>query len=354
VSQRIQRAFVTGAGGFVGRRVVERALGGGVAVRALVRRGAVGARPRAGLELCRGDVEDAASVAAAAAGCDVVFHCAWGGGDSLPDARKVNVDGTLNVLEAAQRAGARRVVHLSTMAVHGDRLPPVLTEECPFDLAGDAYGVSKAEGEQAALRFGRERGLEVVALRPTLVYGPGAPFWLVGYFERVKGERVALIDGGAGLANLIFVKDLVDAMFAAATRPGVGGEACLVSGPSPVEWREYLGHFARLCGKPAPPSVPLWRARLEMQFLRVYGVLTQRPRRLQGMDVKLMSQHCAVSIERAERVLGWKPATSLEAGMRVCEDWLRREGHLPPRPATAAAEKGGARTGAHRAASEER
>lgn len=330
MSAPLERVLVTGAGGFVGRRVVERALGLGVPVRALVRRGLVGASPRPGLELVRGDVNEPASLAAAVAGCDAVFHCAWGGGDDLAEARRVNVEGTLHVLEAAARAASRRVVHLSTMAVHGDRLPPVLTEDTPFDLRGDAYGVSKGEGERAALAFGRERGLEVVALRPTLVYGPGAPFWLLGYFERTKREQVALIDGGVGLANLIFVEDLVDAMLAAATRPGVGGEACLVSGPTPVPWREYLGHFARMCGKPLPPSVPLRRARLEMQVLRVYGVLTKRPRRLQGMDVKLMSQHSAVSIERAERVLGWRPATSLEAGMRVCEDWLRQEGHLPP------------------------
>lgn len=324
-----RRALVTGAGGFVGRRVVARALGAGVSVRALLRRGLVGLEPREGFEPVRGDVTDPGSLGAAVAGCDVIFHCAWGG-DSLEEARRINVQGALRLLEAAQRAGVRRVVHLSTMAVHGDRLPAVLTEEQPMDLHGDAYGVSKGEGELAALAFGRAHGIEVVALRPTLVYGPGAPFWLVGYFERIKREQIVLIDGGRGLANLLFVEDLVDAMFAAAERPAVGGEAFLVSGPAAVPWHVYLGHFARMCGKPLPASVALWRARLEMQFLRVYGVLTQRPRRLQGMDVRLMSQYTEVSIARAERALGWRPATSLDEGMRICEAWLRREGHLPP------------------------
>jgi nucleoside-diphosphate-sugar epimerase len=325
----MRRALITGAAGFVGRRAVERLRRQGVAVRALLRSGLVGADRREGLELVRGDVTDPDSLAAAAKGCDVVFHCAWGGA-TLEEARRINLHGAINVLEASARAGVRRVVHLSTMAVHGDRLPPVLAEDHPMDLRGDAYGVSKAEGERAALELGRERGVEVVALRPSLVYGPHAPFWLVGYLERTKRDQVVLVDGGRGLANLLFVEDLVDAMLAAAVRPGVAGEACLVSGPHPVSWREYLGHFARMCGKPLPPAVPLWRARLEMQFLRVYGVFTQRPRRLQGMDIRLMSQRCAVSIARAERVLGWRPATSLEVGMQLCEAWLRREGHLPP------------------------
>jgi nucleoside-diphosphate-sugar epimerase len=84
-----------------------------------------------------------------------------------------------------------------------------------------------------------------------------------------------------------------------------------------------------MCRKPLPPAVPLWRARLEMQVLRVYGVLTQRPRRLQGMDVRLMAQRTTVSIERAREVLSWSPRTSIDDGMAVCETWLRREGHLP-------------------------
>jgi len=161
------------------------------------------------------------------------------------------------------------------------------------------------------------------------VYGPAAPYWVVGYCERVKREEVALVDGGRGLANLLFVEDLVDAMWAAAEVNGAAGGVCLVSGPRPVTWAEYLGHFARMCGKPLPPTVPRWRASVEMQLLRVYGALARRPRRLQGMDVRLMSQRTAVRIDHATSLLGWTPATSLDEGMAVCEGWLRRKGHLP-------------------------
>jgi nucleoside-diphosphate-sugar epimerase len=328
VSSQIGRALVTGATGFVGARMVERLLRRHVPVRALVRQRLARTQTVAGLERVHGDVTRPASLPSAIAGCDVVFHCAWGG-ESLDDARRINVEGTRHVVEAAAAAGVRRVVHLSTMAVHGDALPAELTEDFPVVTRGDAYGVSKAEGEKVALALGRERGVEVVALRPTLVYGPAAPYWVVGYFERVKREELALVDGGRGLANLLFVEDLVDAMLAAAEAPGAAGAACLVSGPHPVTWAEYVGHFARMCHKPMPPSVSRWRATLEMQVLRVYGALTQRPRRLQGMDVRLMSQRCAVRIDRARQVLGWIPTTSLEQGMARCEEWLRREGHLP-------------------------
>lgn len=323
------RALVTGSQGFLGTRLVHHLRGRGVTVRALVRRGLdVPWLAGDGPEPVRGDVTDADSVARAAAGCDLVFHCAWGG-DSFEDARRINVGGTRNVVEAAAAAGVRRVVHVSTMSVHGKRLPTLLTEECPFDLEGDAYGVSKAEGEQAAFAVGRERGVEVAVLRPTLVYGPRAPLWVLQYFDRVRREQVALIDGGSGLANLVYVDDLVDAMWAAAERPGVAGEAFLVNGDPPVTWREYLGAFARMCDKPLPTSVPLWRAKVEMQVMRIYGTLAQRPRRFTGMDLELMPLHTTVSIEKAQRLLGWQPAHSLAEGMGECEAWLRREGYLP-------------------------
>lgn len=335
------RALITGSDGFIGSRVVARLLERGVDVRALVRRGLV-ARPHSGvdsrdataatLERFRGDVCDAPSVERAAEGCDVVFHCAWGGA-TLPDARRINVEGTRHVIDAAAHAGIRRVVHLSSMAVHGYRFPEILTEDFPLTTGGDAYSISKAEGEKVAFELGAARNVEVVALRPSLVYGPRSPFWLISYFERTKNEEVTLIDGGSGLANLVWVDDVVEAMLTAWQRADAAGEAFLISGDHPVTWYEYIGRFARMCGKPMPPSVPGWRAKLEAPWRRVWGVLTQRPRGLSGMDLTLMPNRTTVSIEKAKRLLGYSPAFSFDDGMRACEAWLRQQGYLPRVPA---------------------
>lgn len=322
------RALVTGAGGFIGSRMVQRLTLQGVTARALVRHGLSTPGGDSRAERARGDVTEPESLRRAVKGCELIFHCAWGG-FTLDEARRINVEGTRHVLEAAAAAGVRRVVHLSTMAVHGRRLPPLLTEEAPLCLHGDAYGVSKAEGESLAFERGRALGVEVVALRPTLVYGPQAPFWVLAYFERVKNEHVVLVDGGRGLANLVYADDLVDAMWTAAAAP-VAGEAFLISGDQAITWQEYLGHFARMCGKPLPPSLPLWRARIEMQWLRAYGLLAQRPRRVQGMDLSLMTERTAVSIDKARRLLGYGPRVAIDEGMCRCETWLRQEGYLPP------------------------
>src|SRR5439155_15361112 len=137
-------------------------------------------------------------------------------------------------------------------------------------FSGDPYGVSKAEGERAALERGSADEVEVVALRPTLVYGPQSPIWLLNYFMRVKREQAVLVNGGRGLANLVFIDDLINAMWAAAVTPGVAGHAFLISGDQPVTWREYIGSFAQMCGKPLPPSLSLARASLEAQWARAY------------------------------------------------------------------------------------
>ncbi len=327
------RALVTGAGGFIGRRLVRRLSAAGVATRALLRSGraacasADGGRGR--VETVRGDVTDAASLRSAVAGCDVVLHCAWGG-KTLDQARRVNVDGTRAVVDVAAAAGVRRVVHLSSMAVHGDAPPPILDERVPLCDRGDAYAVSKAEGEIAAFERGRAGGIEVVALRPTLVYGPGAPLWVLDYFERVKHEQVVLINGGAGLANLVYVDDLVAATIAAITAP-VAGEAFLISGAMPVTWRTYLGHFAAMLSKPLPPSMPAWRARLEMQCMRIYGTLAERPRRISVTDVALMTRRTTVAITKAQRLLGYVPQVAIDEGMQRCKAWLRDEGYLGSR-----------------------
>lgn len=322
--------MVTGANGFLGARLVDRLGEVGADVRAVVRSGLRSARwtghPRR--RVFRGDVTEPASLRPAMEGCSTVFHCAWGG-VTMEESRLVNVEGTRNVLQAAADAGVRRIVHVSSMAVHGGNLPAVLTESCPLVFEGDPYSVGKAEGERLAFELAASLGLELTALRPTLVYGPRSPLWLVAYFERVRLEQVAMIDGGRGVANLIYVDDLVEAMLACAEHPDVVGEAFLMNGPEPTTWREYLGTLAALCRKPLPPSVSLQRARLEIPFWKVYSTLTLHPRRLQGMDLGQMTQRSRVSIDKAKRVFGYAPRFSVADGVRASVPWLRREGYLP-------------------------
>lgn len=321
--------LVTGATGFIGGRLVERLRELDRRVHVLTRTNAGGERfHAAGCRAFLGDVTLPDSLTPALAGVSTVIHCAVGGSD-LAQAREINVQGTLSLLDAAARAGARRVVHLSSVVAHGRDWPAVLDESAPLQFAGDHYAVSKAESERAGFERARAGDIEFVVVRPTIVYGPRSGRIVVD-LARVNLERVKLIASGAGLANMIYVDDLVDGILAAAERPEAANQAFLMSGERPVTWRDYFSALARMCDKPPPPSVGTAQARLEAWASKWHFRFTRYPRRIEDTDFSLMIQPSAVSITKAAQVLGYKPRVSLAEGMQRTESWLRRIGYLAP------------------------
>ncbi len=190
----------------------------------------------------------------AAAGCDVVFHCAYGTGGSQKRRGFVNSEGTRRVLAAAAAAGAGRVVHLSTLMVYGRTADGDLDESAPRRRFGDAYSDSKLAAESVAMAWARAGRVPVVVLQPTAVYGPWGGVWTAQPLAALRSGRLILVDGGAGTANAVYVDDLVSAMLLAAVRDGVVGEAFLVSAAEPVTWRELYGRFAPCSTVTAVPA----------------------------------------------------------------------------------------------------
>lgn len=320
--------LVTGATGFIGNRLVERLRESGRPVNVLARTSGSGDRFHSlGCRVVVGDVTLPGSLDASLNGCGTVIHCAVGGGD-LQQAREINVQGTLNLIEAAARNGARRIVHLSTVVAHGRDWPAVLTETFPLQFRGDHYAVSKAESE----RFGRERaqalGVEFAVVRPTIVYGPRSGRILID-LARVNLEHVKLVARGMGLANMIYVDDLVDGILLAERAAGAANEAFLMSGPAPCTWADYFTELARLCDKPSPPAIATARARVEAWWSKWHFRFTRHPRRIEDTDFALMGHRSAVSIDKARRVLGFVPRVTLAEGMRHTAAWLRELGYLP-------------------------
>ena len=319
--------LVTGAGGFIGSRLSEMLVEARANVHVLLRSGVdFDAYQKLGCRPFRGDITLTDSLPPAVEGCQYVFHCAVGGGD-LTESRRINVEGTLNLLRAAKEAGVQRAVHVSSISVHGSILPPdapeIVREDQPFVTTGGEYDVSKAEGEQAALKFGRENNLEVVAIRPTLVYGPKSTTWTTTPLERIKYEQMALVGGGIGIANLVYIDDLVYAMMLAATVQGAAGEAYFISGPETPTWREVIDKYARLLKKPSPPSLPLWKAKLVYPIEKFHYRLTRKPERIAPFDRLAHVQTNIYSIEKAKRDLGYSPQFTLERGLREIEAWIK-------------------------------
>jgi len=171
------RVLVTGATGFTGGHLARALASGGYAVRAFVRDPAQAASfsDFPGIEPAVGTLEDRASLDRAVRGIDVVYHIAAIYRQAgLPDARyrAINATAVRSVIEAAAAAGAKRVVHCSTVGVHGDVEHPPANEDAPL-RPGDVYQETKVEGEAVARAAAADTGLEVVIARPTGIYGPG-------------------------------------------------------------------------------------------------------------------------------------------------------------------------------------
>ena len=192
------RVLVTGATGFTGGHLARTLAGKGYAVRALVRdQGRAAALTQSGIELVAGELEDRASLDRAARGVDVVYHIAAIYRQAgLPEARyrAVNATAVRSVIEAAARSGARRVVHCSTVGVHGDIEHPPAGEDAPF-RPGDVYQATKVEGEAIARQASADTGIAVVIARPTGIYGPGDRR-LLKLFRGVARRRFVVLGNG--------------------------------------------------------------------------------------------------------------------------------------------------------------
>jgi nucleoside-diphosphate-sugar epimerase len=279
--------LVTGGTGFIGGRLAERlTVEHGARVRALVRSFGRAARlARFPIELAQGDLCSPDSLDRAMAGCDYVFHCAYGS-DGQDDARRiVNAQGTRNVLDAALRHGIKRVVHTSTVTVYGHTPDGPLDESAPRRKTGFAYGDSKIEAEEAALSY-LTRGLSVAVVQPTVVYGPFGTTFTIKPLQQLKSGRVILVNGGDGLANLVYVDDVVSGMIAAALHESAHGESFILSGPEPTTWRAFYAAYEEMLGRSATVSMTPEEALRHFKGADGGGLATQALKALRHPGVR--------------------------------------------------------------------
>ena len=300
-------ALVTGAAGFIGRRV---RLAG---VRALVR------RPQGLPDEVVGDLLDPASLAEACAGIECVFHCAGYAhafSSSDPDAHwRINFEGTRNLLHAAGEAGVRRFVFLSSVKAMAEPGDACVDEDWPGEPAMP-YGRAKRAGEAAVLEAGAKYGMHVVNLRLAMVYGRGGR----GNLERMaRGIRAGwfppLPDTG-NRRSLVHVDDVVSVM-RLAQAPAANGRTYIVADPNAYSGREIYDAIRRALGKP-----PV-RWRVPATLLRCGGRLGDGLGRLAGRTLPLNSEvaerllgSACYSPVRIGRELGWRAGIGLDEGVR--------------------------------------
>jgi nucleoside-diphosphate-sugar epimerase len=332
--------LVTGGTGFVGSHLVRRLLARGHRVTSLDKNpGLADAELRSlGAELIVGSVTDAAEVDRLVVAKDLVFHLASPFGDILqPDQAywDIEVGGTRNVLSAAERQGVRRVVHCSTQGVHGTIEDPPGDEDSPI-APRDHYCVSKAEGEKVAREYSA-RGLDVVVVRPTSVYGPGDTRGWLKLYRMVARGWFLMVGSGRTLNHPVYVDNLVDLLELAALAPQARGRTYIAGDDEAVTLTELvrsvgdaLGTRVRMLRFPSYRAAWYASALIELAFkpLRIAPPVFRR--RLSWFSTNRWFQ-----IDRAREELGYRPRVKLDEGLARTAAWYRERGYLAPAPAPA-------------------
>ena len=375
--------LVTGATGFIGGRICERLVqAGNTRVRALVHTVQHAARiARLPIELCPGNLLDAASLRSAMGDAKIVIHCGLGSGRGI-------ARGTENLLRQAQAVGVERFIHMSTAAVYGFTPPPGSeTEDAPLRLTGDAYCDNKLRAERVVRRF-RGGGVPAVILRPSIVYGPCSA-WSTRLIPDLQEGRVVLIDGGRGACNTTYVDNLVDAIFLSLENDKSVGQTFFITDGERLTWGDFIqSHVAMLGEKMTLPVVSkeeilayyrqqpgliagsikaTGRALRSKELRQILQQITATERVLSGMwgwlgslpeerrekirgrvgvprrspdpttngrympdEVTLATQTGTVffQIDKAKRILGYTPRIPFARGIQLVEQWLRFANYL--------------------------
>lgn len=324
------RVFITGATGFVGSAIARELIKCGAEVHALARPTADRSRLN-GLPIVwhEGDVTGPLQLNGLMRDVAYVVHAAGRLGEAgVPEQeyRRVNVEGTRNVLAAAMEAGsALRVLHVSSPGVLGPVMGDPADEQRPV-APSNAYERSKAAAEDVAHEF-IDRGLPVIIARPEFIYGPG-DLHVLGLFKAVRHQQFFYIDAGRHLCHPTFIDDAVNGILACMVQ-GKAGHTYHITGPRPVSFRELAETIAATLKVPAPRlSVPRWLALLGASGLEFSGKLTGWKPPLTGSAVCFFSEDRKFSYRKARDELGYSPEHDLDSGILRTSQWYSAQGLL--------------------------
>ena len=306
--------LVTGATGFVGRALVLRLLAEDESrrVAVAVRRGGQ-QLPERVLPRVTGDLEPSTDWSVALGGVSAVVHCAARvhvmsdtAADPLAKFRRVNVQGTLNLARQAAAVGARRFVFVSSIKVNGEATQlgrPFTADDAPAPL--DAYGVSKMEAEQGLRELSAQTGMEVVIIRPPLVYGSDVKANFAAMMRWLRSGIPLPLGSIHNQRSLVALDNLVDLIVTCLSHPAAANQTFLVSDGEDVSTTELLQRMGQAMNRQAR-LIPV-----------PAGMLTQAAALMGKRDVaQRLCCSLQLDIEKTRQHLNWNPPLTLDQGLK--------------------------------------
>lgn len=315
----MKSVVITGASGFLGRALLNRLLTEQhIVVTATVRKG-FDDRPAGVREAVVGDISGDTDWSHALIGADTVIHCAArvhmlkdSASDPLESFRQVNRDGTLALARQAARAGVRRFVFLSTIGVNGGE-----TQELPFSAEDppaphSPYAISKYEAELGLADIAADTGMEVVIIRPPLVYGAGAPGNFRSMVKWLSRGVPLPLGSVTNMRSYVALDNLVDLIVLCIEHPAAAGRVFVVCDGEDLSTTDFLRRTAAAMGLRAR----LWP--VPMAWLRLAATLIGKPELGQRLCGSLQ-----IDARPTQQILGWSPAVSVDAGLKKAVEGYR-------------------------------
>jgi len=309
-----QRVLVTGGQGFIGRAIVGQLVElGRFEVLALTRQAPAASSVAGAMYLLGGDLASQTEWQLALTNVHAIVHLAArvhvmqeAEADPLAVFRAVNVEGTLNLGRQAAAAGVKRFVFISSIKVNGEAtLPgrPFKPDDIPAPQ--DPYDVSKMEAEHGLRQLSVDTGMEVVIIRPPLVYGPGVKANFAALMRVVRRGWPLPLGMVHNQRSLVALDNLVDFIVTCITHPQAANQTFLVSDGQDLSTTELVRGMAQAAGVPARlVPVPVWVLQTGASLLG------------KGDVVQRLCGNLQVDISKARSLLGWVPPASVEEGLR--------------------------------------